>query len=158
MSRTVSKLAYSMAESEVASGMSRRALENAIKDGRLRSSLVGGRRQIFPNDLEEFLRGGQPRVGEQLASPRMRPNSPRRLCARPFAPDRPQPMPRPILRGRRDSTDLFQKHRGRTPRSGRSSISLRGRPIFSKRATRASSHHMSNTTDDPAKRPDCPRG
>lgn len=58
MTRTVSKLAYSMAESEVASGMSRRALENAIKDGRLRSSLVGGRRQIFPNDLEEFLRGG----------------------------------------------------------------------------------------------------
>ena len=52
------KLAFNYAEAEVASGMCRRTLEGAIKSGRLKSSLVGGRRQIFRDDLEEFLRGG----------------------------------------------------------------------------------------------------
>ncbi len=51
------KIAFTFDEAVFASGVSRRALQYAIKDGRLKSYFAAGRRRIFPKDLEEFLRG-----------------------------------------------------------------------------------------------------
>jgi hypothetical protein len=56
-------------EAVMASGVSRRALQYAIKDGRLKSHFAAGRRRIFVRDLEDFLRGGEtPRNSGQFGA------------------------------------------------------------------------------------------
>ena len=52
------RIAYTFDEAVFASGVPRRTLQYAIKEGRLKSYFSAGRRRVFPADLEEFLRGG----------------------------------------------------------------------------------------------------
>ncbi len=54
------RIAYVVEEAMFASGLSRRALFKAMEDGRLRSYFSAGRRRIFPEDLETFLKGERP--------------------------------------------------------------------------------------------------
>lgn len=60
------KIAYTLDEAVMASGISRRSLQAAISAGTLRSSFSVGRRRIFPADLEQFLRGGPPKSFERV--------------------------------------------------------------------------------------------
>jgi hypothetical protein len=62
------KIAYTFDEAVLASGVSRRALQYAIRDGRLKSYFAAGRRRIFPKDLEDYLRGGPPKSFERVAT------------------------------------------------------------------------------------------
>ncbi len=51
------KLAYSVREAVMATGLSRSSLYRAIKGLKLKSRRVGGRRVIMTDHLLEFLRG-----------------------------------------------------------------------------------------------------
>ena len=50
------KMAFQIPEAAAASGLSRSKLYVEIKEGRLRSVLVGGRRLILKADLESFFK------------------------------------------------------------------------------------------------------
>ena len=65
------RIAYTFDEAVFASGVPRRTLQYAIKEGRLKSYFSAGRRRVFPADLEEFLRG----VGQPLARSRLLPRA-----------------------------------------------------------------------------------
>lgn len=54
------RIALTVEEAMWAAGVSRRALFKAMEDGRLKSYFSCGRRRIFPEDLERFLRGEKP--------------------------------------------------------------------------------------------------
>lgn len=51
-------IAYGLRGAAFASSLSKRTLQNAIRDGTLRSYKRGRRRIIFRQDLEDFLRAG----------------------------------------------------------------------------------------------------
>jgi hypothetical protein len=53
------KIAYTLDEAVFASSISRRSLQAAISDGRLKSTLSHGRRRILPADLRAFVLGPQ---------------------------------------------------------------------------------------------------
>jgi hypothetical protein len=51
------KLAFVIDEAVQAGGGSRRSLERAMAEGKLRFYVAGGRKRIFPEDLRKYLRG-----------------------------------------------------------------------------------------------------
>jgi excisionase family DNA binding protein len=56
---TRDKLTFQMKEAAVACGISKAQLYEEIRDGRLKSVKVAGRRLILRDDLEAFLRAPQ---------------------------------------------------------------------------------------------------
>jgi excisionase family DNA binding protein len=63
----VEKLAYRVDDASKASGLGRSKLYEEIKEGRLRSVKVGGRRLILHEDLEALLKGNKDAIARPTA-------------------------------------------------------------------------------------------
>lgn len=58
------RIAHSIEEATILSGISRRQLYKDLKSGKLRAAFVAGRRRIMHSDLELYLQGRPMPAGE----------------------------------------------------------------------------------------------